>query len=127
MLDPRIVQYRDAALAMKMGHFEVQVATGDDPVGQLGQALVELSRVMAQQFGQIQTLSQITAQINAGLILDEVLNLVYESFQPLIPYDRIGFSLLEEDGQIARSRWVRSNAPNIKIGVNYSGRMAGSS
>jgi len=127
MLDPRILQYRDAAAAMKMGHFEVQVPTGDDQVGQLGQALVELSRVMAQQFGQIQTLSQVTAQINAGLMLDEVLNQVYESFRPLIPYDRIGFSLLEEDGQMARSRWVRSDAPNIKIGVNYSGRMAGSS
>ena len=127
MVDPRILQYRDAAAAMKTGHFEVQLPTGDDQVGQLGQALVELSRVMAQQFGQIQTLSQVTAQINAGLMLDEVLNQVYESFRPLIPYDRIGFSLLEEDGQMARSRWVRSDAPNIKIGVNYSGRMAGSS
>lgn len=127
MLDPRIPQYREAAAAMKMGHFDVQVPTGDDEVGQLGQALVELGRVMEQQFGQIQILSQVTAQINAGLILDEVLNQVYESFRPLIPYDRIGFSLLEEDGQTARSRWVRSDAPNIKIGVNYSGRMAGSS
>ena len=127
MLDPRIPQYRAAAAAMKMGHFDVKVPVGDDEVGQLGQALVELGRVMEQQFGQIQTLSRVTAQINAGLILDEVLNQVYESFRPLIPYDRIGFSLLEEDGQIARSRWVRSDAPDIKIGVNYSGRMAGSS
>jgi signal transduction histidine kinase len=127
MLDPRIAQYRDAAAAMKMGHFDVQVPVGDDEVGQLGHALIELGRVMERQFSQVQTLSQVTAQINAGLILDEVLSQVYESFRPLIPYDRIGFSLLEEDGQIARSRWVRSDAPHVKIGVNYLGRMAGSS
>ena len=127
MLDPRILKYRDAAAAMKMGHFDVKVPVGEDEVGQLGQALVELGRLMEQQFGQIQTLSQVTAQINAGLILDEVLSQVYESFRPLIPYDRIGFSLLEEDGQLVRSRWVRSDAPHIKIGVHYSGRMAGSS
>ncbi len=127
MFDPRIAQYRDAAAAMKRGRFDVQVPVGDDEVGQLGHALIDLGRVMEQQFSQIQTLAQVTVQINAGLILDEVLNQVYDSFRPLIPYDRIGLSLLEEDGQLIRSRWVRSDASQVKIGVNYLGRMAGSS
>jgi signal transduction histidine kinase len=127
MVDPRISKYREAAAAMKRGNFDVEVPVGEDEIGQLGKALAELGCVMEKRFRQIQTLSQVTAQINAGLILDQVLNQVYESFRPLIPYDRIGLALLEEEGQLARTRWVRSDAPNIRIGLDYSGRMAGSS
>jgi len=35
--------------------------------------------------------------------------------------------LLEEDGQVARARWARSDAPQVKIEVGYSARLAGSS
>ena len=114
-------------MAMQNGQFNVQAPVGEDEIGQLGQALMDLGRALGQRLDQVRTLAQVTAQINAGLTLDEVLDLVFESFRPLIPYDRIGFSLLEEDGQLVRSRWVRSDAPSVKIGVNYSGRMAGSS
>ncbi|MCX6029963.1 MAG: GAF domain-containing sensor histidine kinase [Chloroflexi bacterium] len=128
MVDPRIPKYRAAALAMKHRQFAVEVPTGTpDEVGQLGQALVDLGKEMEQQFAQLQALSRVTERINAGLILDEVLNLVFETFRPLIPYDRIGFSLLEEDGQVVRARWARSDAPIMQIGRGYSAAMQGSS
>ena len=127
MIDPRISKYREAAAAMKRGDFDVEVPAGEDEIGQLGKALAELGCVMGKEWGQIQTLSQVTAQINAGLMLDEVLNQVYESFRSLIPYDRIGLALLEEEGQVARTRWVHSDAPDIRIGLDFVGRMAGSS
>ncbi len=127
MVDARILQYRDAAIAMKNGQFDLKALNGKDEIGQLGQALTDLGAVLEKQFDRMRTLSQITAQINAGLTLDEVLNQVFESFRSIIPYDRIGFSLLEEDGQVVRARWARSDAPEIKLAIGYSARLAGSS
>jgi signal transduction histidine kinase len=127
MADSRILQCRDAAMAIQNGQFNVQAPVGEDEIGQLGQALMDLGSALGQRLDQVRTLAQVTAQINAGLTLDEVLDLVFESFRPLIPYDRIGFSLLEEDGQVARARWARSTAPQVKLTVGYSARLAGSS
>lgn len=119
MVDSRIRQCRDAVTAIKNGQFHIEAPTGEDEIGQLGQALKDLGQALAGQLDQVRMLSQVTAQINAGLTLDEVLDQVYESFQLLVPYDRIGFSLLEEDGQVVRARWARSNAPEIKLGAGF--------
>jgi signal transduction histidine kinase len=128
MVDPRISKYREAALAMTQGQFDIEVATGpEDEIGQLGKALVELGQVMKSQVTQLQTLSNITAQINAGLLLDDVLDQVFESLRPLVPYDRIGFSLLEQDGKIVRARWSRSDAAEMKITNSYAAPLEGSS
>ncbi len=128
MIDPRILKYREAATAMRNGRFDVEVPIGDqDEVGQLGEALLELGRVLERQLEQLRTLNTVTAQINAGLILDEVLNQVFESFRPLIPYNRIGFSLLEDNGKTVRSRWARSDASGLSLGVGYTAPLAGSS
>jgi len=127
MVDSRILQCRDAAMAIKNGQFNIQAPTGEDEVGQLGRALMDLGSALGKQSDETRTLAQITAQINAGLTLDQVLDQVFESFRPLIPYDRIGFALLEENGQVARARWARSTASQVKLTVGYSARLAGSS
>ncbi|MCX7011316.1 MAG: hypothetical protein NTW86_01890, partial [Candidatus Sumerlaeota bacterium] len=111
MADPRIVKYREATLAMIEGQFPVEPPVeGDDEVARLGEALRELSRTLEARFHEIATLQKVTEKINAGLLLDEVLDYVYESFRPIMPYDRIGFSLLEEGGKILRAHWARSEA-----------------
>jgi signal transduction histidine kinase len=125
--DSRLLQCRDAAIAIKNGQFNVRAPVGEDEIGQLGQALMDLGSTLEKRLDQVRTLAQVTAQINAGLTLDEVLDQVFESFGPIIPYDRIGFSLLEEDGQVARARWARSSAPEVKLTAGYSARLAGSS
>jgi signal transduction histidine kinase len=126
--DPRILQLREAAAAMGAGRFDVDVPVQPaDDLGQLGRALAALGRALEGQFAQMRALSRVTAQINAGLLLDEVLDRVYESFRPLIPYDRIGFSLLEQDDQVVRARWARSDGAEMKLGRGYSARLAGSS
>jgi diguanylate cyclase (GGDEF)-like protein len=45
----------------------------------------------------------------------------------VIPYDRIGLALLESEGRTVRSRWARSESVEIKLGVGYSAKLAGSS
>jgi signal transduction histidine kinase len=128
MADERISKYRQAAIAMRGGDFEVEVPVeGEDDIAALGSALSELSRSMEARFTEIVTLAKITERINPGVLLDEVLNQVYDSFRSVIPYDRIGFSLLDVDGSHVRARWARSEAPIMYLNKGYSGMMKGSS
>lgn len=76
---------------------------------------------------ELKTLLCITHQINAGLTVEEVLDYAYKTLHVIIPYDRIGFSLLEENDTVLRAYWACSKAPVIRIGKDYSAVMKGSS
>ena len=71
-------------------------------------------------------LGEITTSINAGLLLDDILEMVYEHFKDIIPYNRIGFSLIENDGVTVRAHWSKSDLP-IKLGRNFTDKLDGSS
>ena len=126
-MDPRIVKYRDIVAAMKQGIFDFEIPDGpEDEIGQLGKTMLELGHTLKKQFEQFDRLCKITAQINAGLTLDEILNQIFESFEFLIPYDRIGFSLLEENGRVLRNQWARSKTTQISLAPGYTAPMEGS-
>jgi diguanylate cyclase (GGDEF)-like protein len=126
--DHRIVQYRHAAEQMRRGYFDVEIpADGFDEVAKLGESLQALAKSLETRFEELAKLAKITERVNAGLVLDDVLEQVYESFRSVIPYDRIGLALLENDGRTVRSRWMRSESLEIKLGVGYSVMLAGGS
>ena len=128
MTDPRLSALRDAIVNMAKGNFHVNVpADGSDEVAQLGQALLNLSRTFEHRVNEKAKLQEVTANANAGLLLDEILDQLYESFRSLIPYDRIGLALLEDKGQVLRARWGRSDAPVIRLTPGFSAPMQGSS
>jgi signal transduction histidine kinase len=112
---------------MKNGVFRVDVPIGvEDDIGLLGRTLLDLGRTLENKFREINTLARLTEKINSGLVLDEILDQVFDSFRPLIPYDRIGVALVEDSG-IVRARWARSISPSIKIAHGYAAPMKGSS
>ncbi len=126
--DPRIAQYIKAAAQLKQGQFDLEVpASPLDDVGRLGQALRELARVLELRDREMQKIEKITAQINAGVLLDDILEIVYRDFRELIPYNRIGLSLIEDDGQTVRARWMKTDQPHMTITAGYSSPLAGSS
>jgi signal transduction histidine kinase len=126
--DTRIASYRDAALAMKEGRFPADLPrAGEDDVAELGHALVDMAQSLERKFQEMTQLAHVTQKINAGLILDDVLDYVYDAFRSVIPYDRIGFSLLEKDGRTVRARWARTTAPEPRIRKGYAARLQGSS
>ncbi len=128
MSDPRILHYRAAAQQMQGGNFSVEIPLGSgDEVGELGEALQGLARTLDRRFQEFQRLAAVTEEINAGLVLDEVLERVFESFRPISPYNRIGFALLEQNDGVARARWAKSDAPELRIGRGFSAPMEGSS
>jgi signal transduction histidine kinase len=131
VVDPRIAKYRDAAIKMREGTFSVDLPTGStDDVGKLGDALRGLGHALEQRFDEMRALTRVTEKINAGFLLDDVLDHVYEAFRPVLPYDRIGFALLETDGRgqaILRAHWAKSDYEEVKIYRGYSAVLAGSS
>jgi diguanylate cyclase (GGDEF)-like protein len=126
--DTRVSLYRQAAEALREGQFDVDIPIGDsDEVSQLGEALRALAQTLKEQSDQSTMLAKITQRINEGLLIDEVLDQIYENFFSLIPYDRIGLALLEEGRTIVRAFWARSEATQIKLPLGYSAGLAGSS
>jgi diguanylate cyclase (GGDEF)-like protein len=126
--EARIALYRQAAEALRRGQFDVSIPIGEpDEVSELGEALRSLARTLKVQSEQSTTLAEITQRVNEGLRINEILDHVYESFSSLIPYDRIGLALLEEDNTVVRAFWAHSEALEIKLPVGYSAVLAGSS
>ncbi len=126
--DPRIQSYREATRAMKEGRFDVAVPTeGDDEIAVLGVELAELGQLLDKKFREMERLLQVTEKINSGMVLEDILNHVYESFRDLIPYHRIGLALLENEGRTVVSKWARSEAAEVQIGEGYRAPLAGSS
>jgi signal transduction histidine kinase len=128
--DDRIRQYIDATERLKRGEYDVVVATTpSDAVGRLGESLLELAHSLEARYQQLHKLVELTRDINAGLLLDSILDKVYENFFEFVPYNRIGFSLLEQTpkGPVVRAYWAKSDQPVMKITEGYSAPLAGSS
>jgi diguanylate cyclase (GGDEF)-like protein len=98
-----------------------------DEVDRLGVALWRLGAELERRFAEATAVVRLGEKVNSGLLLEEVLDQVFESFQSVVPYDRIGCSMLEEDGQVVRSVWARSAHGVRSIGPGYSAPLAGSS
>jgi len=126
--DNRIGSYIEAVERLKDGDYRLDLsAAPSDDLGCLGQALQELAHALELRRREFQKLDQITTDINTGFLLDEVLEKIYCESREIIPYNRIGLSLIVDGGQRARARWAKSDQPRLYIKDGYSALLAGSS
>ncbi|NIA24236.1 MAG: GAF domain-containing protein [Gammaproteobacteria bacterium] len=100
-------------------------STFPDEVGRIAATLQSVADHLELRIREMETLDRITTLINDGLLLEDVLEKVYESFRGVIPYNRISFSLIEGDRVFAK--WVKSDLPTVKLLVGYSADLEGSS
>lgn len=98
-----------------------------DAIGMLGQTLQSLAATLEHQYNEFQTVSRNTSRAAAGLLLDAVLDQVYEDFRSIIPYERIGFAILEDQRKILRAHWARTTVPRVRITPGFRALLAGSS
>lgn len=114
MNDDRIQDYCRATQALEHGDFHPHIPTDvEDELGNLGRGLESLARSLERQFLENQKIAEVSNGIIEGLFLDEVLDHLYESFRTVIPYDHIGYALIEKT--LVRSRWARSEASKMRI------------
>ena len=128
MQEDWVTSYRRATEALQRGQFDISIPDNlPDDLAEIGEALKNLAAAMKLQSDQAKKLAEMSRRINEGLLLNDVLERVYESFFSLIPYDRIGFALLEKGSQVVRAHWARSEAANIELPIGYSAELKGSS
>ncbi|MHC4859498.1 MAG: protein kinase domain-containing protein, partial [Planctomycetota bacterium] len=72
-------------------------------------------------------LSAFAEGASQGHLLEQVCDYLFESFRSVIPFDRLGVALLEEDGRVVRARWCRPDEGGTGISPGYSAPLAGSS
>ncbi len=126
--DERLGQCIEAAEQLRELDFDIRPPVGpDDDVGRLGASLLSLAQALEKRYREMESLAGLTARINAGLLLDEVLEIVYADFRDFIPYDRIGLALLEQDATVLRARWAKSEYGELKLGQGFAAPLAGSS
>ena len=70
-------------------------------------------------------LFDVTHKVNQGLALDDVLDGVYDVFRGAIPYNRIGFSLIDQQRGTVTARWAKSDRA-VRLGRNYGEALSGS-
>jgi signal transduction histidine kinase len=125
--DNRIPLYIQVAEQMQQGNYDVELpVTPPDQVGRLGEALQKLAQTLQTHYDGLYKLDQITMRINAGLLLDDILDSIYEDFRDVIPYNRIGCSLIEK-GSVVRAHWARTDRPQIRLEKGYTAELKGSS
>lgn len=126
--DSRIEAYIDYVKAMQRLEFE-EPGFGCAPgvLGELGQALADLGTAMNRWHEDQGHLMEITEKINQGIFIRDVMDYVFDTFRPFIPYDRIGLALLEDGGKSVRAHWARSDSMNVQLEIGYVQEMAGSS
>lgn len=111
----------DAAQMMLCGKFDFSVPEDDvSDCGRLGTLMNALGQKFDSQLSLLKDIVDLTNKINRGITVNEILDHVYENFRKYIPFDRIGFSLLEKHGTYVTAHWARSENIEIKLGGGYS-------
>ncbi|MBI3794741.1 MAG: GAF domain-containing sensor histidine kinase [Nitrospinae bacterium] len=64
------------------------------------------------------TAMEILSVLHTGKTMDEIFDAIFAELKKIIPYDRIGLSLITDDGKITEHK-VKSDAP-IELGKGYS-------
>jgi signal transduction histidine kinase/HAMP domain-containing protein len=85
------------------------------------------SKELEHKFDKVKMLGSLTEKVNKGLTLEEVLSYVYEHFKSIIPYNRIGFALLVDDGTSVQAHWARSEAKDVYLTKGFSVKLKESS
>ncbi|MEQ1690760.1 MAG: sensor domain-containing diguanylate cyclase [Gemmatimonas sp.] len=128
MNHPRLAQFSDVLESLPDLAPTVPLTDGGDAdIDHLGHSIATLAARLAQRQERDAMMASITTQVMQGVYLDEILDHVYEGFRGLIPYDRIGLALLEDEGRIARARWARSDAGEMVLSRGFAAKMSGSS
>jgi len=73
----------------------------------LGHLLRGLADALDRAHRELALLEGLSERISAGLSLESVLDHVFDTFAPCVPYDRIELVRLEDEGRVVRSDWLR--------------------
>jgi diguanylate cyclase (GGDEF)-like protein len=109
------------------GHVPALRPDHTDPLGQLGNELQLLADTLVRREHELQQLFEVAERVGQGVLLDDVLDRVFDGFTGLIPFDRIGCAFLTAGGTSLTAYWARSRLGPPQIAHGYTQPLAGSS
>lgn len=112
--------------AMQGGNFSPSfpVDAGGDP---MWVELRKLAATLEQRCTEIDLLQTIMHAVASGLLVDDVLDRIYDHFHSIIPYNRMALALLSEDQTTITQCWLRSDATDILLQRGFSAPLKDSS
>jgi signal transduction histidine kinase len=96
-------------------------------ISALATSVTDLARALQDRDEEQRKLEKITTAVSTGLMLEDILEAVYRDFHEIIPYNRIGLSLIHKDEDRVVARWAKSDLPEMLLGEGYSASLRGSS
>lgn len=66
-------------------------------------------------------------KLNDGVAYEQVLNYIFDSLESVIPFERIGIALLEDEDSRVVLRWMQTKLKNTNLSYGYSAPLEGSS
>ena len=84
-------------------------STESDPLSQLGQELQLLADTLEQKERQLRLLFDQVEKVERGVLVEDILDRIFDGFNGLIPYDRISCAFLSADGTYLTAYWMRSD------------------
>ncbi|RLE34156.1 MAG: hypothetical protein DRJ61_05760 [Acidobacteria bacterium] len=87
----------------------------------------ELRSLVANRTMELEELAALVEKINSAHLPEEILQFVFDSFRPTIPYDRIGFAVITADSKDVRAVWARNDTGSMKLEKDFKAALEGSS
>lgn len=113
---------------MREGDFAIDLPTEpNDAVGILGEELKKLSEQLEWHFDHARKMQDVTDSVIGGLLLDDVLERIFDAFRAVIPYNRLGCALINEDQLSVSTYWSRADYPEIHLPNGFTAKLAESS
>jgi len=98
-----------------------------DPLSVLARELELLAEQIARREREVERLFDLVHRLEEGVLLDDVLDRIFERFGEVIPYHRIGCAFVTPDGTHLSAFWARSLLGPMRISAGYAQPLAGSS
>jgi PAS domain S-box-containing protein len=96
----------------------------------LKESNVSFRRVLEEELVEkemLKRLARLMARVDSSLSLEESLDSLFDAFATVVPYERMAYVMLEDDGETVQSIWVKSMLPVTQGPVGYSSNSEGSS